>query len=199
MKAIGQLFLRGLFAVLPLAVTLAVLYWLAASAEATLGALLRWILPPGWYFKGLGIIAGVLFILAMGTLVNAYLFQGVVALTERLLNRIPLVKTIYNSTRDIARFADSSKSRQGMQRTVTVQVADDVRLLGFITKDSVTLGDRKDLIAVYLPMSYQIGGYTLLLPEDRVEKIDMSVQDAMRFILSAGVTGPQTEHPDNNR
>ena len=69
--------MQGLVAVLPITLTIAVLYWLGTTAESLLGPVLRWILPQGWYLPGLGIFAGLAVVTATGMLVNAYLFRRV--------------------------------------------------------------------------------------------------------------------------
>lgn len=191
MKKISRLFLQGLLAILPIAITLAVLFWLASFAEQTLGAVIRWLLPEDWYWPGLGVVAGLLFIFLIGVLMNAYLFRKLGGWAESLLGKIPLVKTIYNSVRDIARFASPNRSKDELQKAVLVSFDDEVRLIGFVTNTSPVVAD--GLIAVYLPMSYQLGGYTLFLPESRLQELDMSVSDAMRLALTAAITTPDSK------
>jgi uncharacterized membrane protein len=79
-----------------------------------------------------------------------------------------------------------------MGQVVRVRVADHMHLIGFVTREDFTtlpagLGGA-DVIAVYLPMSYQVGGYTVLLPRRLVEPVDMSVEDALRFAVTAGMS-----------
>ncbi|EGG99296.1 D-beta-hydroxybutyrate permease [gamma proteobacterium IMCC2047] len=188
MKKISRLFLQGLLAILPIAITIAVLFWLASFAEQTLGSVIRWLLPEDWYWPGLGVIAGLIFIFLIGVLMNAYLFRKMGSWAERLLGKIPLVKTIYNSVRDIARFASPERSKDELQKAVLVRLDNDLRVIGFVTNTSPPVTG--DLVAVYLPMSYQIGGYTLFVPESRLQELDMSVPDAMRLALTAAITSP---------
>lgn len=190
MKKITQVFLRGLFAVLPLAITLSILYWLGTTAEAVLGGLLQWLLPPGWYWRGMGLLVGFVAILAIGVLLNAFIFRKLASLLDGVFERIPLVKTIYNSVRDIARFAAGSQRERELQKVVSITIDDDIRLIGFVTQKSMQVGDSDNLVAVYFPMSYQIGGYTLFVPESRLQPLDISVQDAMRMVLTAAITRP---------
>ncbi len=197
MKKINRLFFKGLFATLPIAVTLAVLYWLGSLAESILGGLLKWLLPDAWYWPGMGLIAGFVFILGIGILLNAYVFRKLVKLAETQLEKIPLVKTVYNSVRDVAKFVSNANKDDDLQKAVIVTLDDDIRAIGFITRESITLGVTENLIAVYLPMSYQIGGFTLMLPESRIEELDMSTQDAMRMVLTAAMTKPDEE--SNNK
>lgn len=191
MKKVSQWFFQGLLAILPVGVTIAVLYWLGVTAEETLGRLLRYLLPDVWYVPGMGIVSGFLFIIIMGLLVNAYLFRKLGQVVEGLLSRIPLVKIIYSSVRDIAKFASASQQADELQSVVLVTLDSGLQAIGFVTDTDVSLGaEDETLYAVYLPMSYQIGGYTLFLPHSRFSKLDMSVQDAMRYVVTAGMATP---------
>ena len=195
MKKLSQFFFQGLIAVLPIVLTVAVLYWLGSVAESTLGQILKWLLPDHWYWPGMGILVGVAFVFAIGVLLNAYIFRQFAKLFDRLMNKIPLVKVIYSGVSDVARFASLSKKDDGnpLQKTVLVTLLDKTRVVGFITNNnppfkSESEGSSESVIAVYLPMSYQVGGFTIIVPESSVEVVDMSVQEAMRFILTAGMT-----------
>jgi uncharacterized membrane protein len=191
MKKISQLFVKGLFVILPVAITLSILYWLGSVAESILGSLIQWLLPHSWYWPGMGLLAGFIFVLIIGILLNAYIFRRLASALESVLKAIPIVQVIYNSVRDIAKFATASEDDSELQKAVVVTLADETRLVGFITCTSMTLGSTDNLVAVYLPMSYQIGGYTVMLPESRIEVLDMSVQDAMRLVLTAAMTRPE--------
>ncbi|MEZ5525767.1 MAG: DUF502 domain-containing protein [Pseudomonadales bacterium] len=186
MKKISQLFLQGLVAILPIAITLSILFWLGSVAESSLGPLIRWLLPDNWYWPGMGVLVGLAFIFVVGLLMNAYLFRKLGSIAEKLVERIPLVKTIYSSVRDIARFASPKGHESELKKAVMVNLDKDVRLICFITNSNLPF--KSDLVAVYLPMSYQVGGFTLLLPESRIEVLDMSVQEAMRLAFTAAIT-----------
>lgn len=191
MKKISQLFLQGLFAILPIALTLLILFWLGGIAESTLGQIIRWVLPDSWYWPGMGIVTGFAFIVAVGVLLNAYIFQRLADIFDDIVKRIPLVKMIYNSIRDISKFASISQNGgkdSELQKAVLVDINEDSQIIGFITSDSPPVDGDKDCIAVYLPMGYQIGGFTVIVPKSSVKKLDISVQDAMRFVLTAGIT-----------
>lgn len=189
-KKLSRWFLRGLIAVLPIAITLAILFWLGSVAEATLGMIIDWLLPTGWYQPGMGLIAGLIFILGVGILLNAYFFRKFAILFERTMDKIPLVRPIYNSIKDIAHFATSSQEEDGLKKAVMVKFG-NMKLIGFVTRKPIGLGKEKDLVAVYFPMSYQIGGYTAMLPESELEPLDISTQEAMRLVLTAAMTKPE--------
>jgi uncharacterized membrane protein len=187
MRQIARWFLQGLVAILPIAVTLAILYWLGSTAESSLGAVLQWALPEGWYFPGLGLLAGIVVITATGVLANAYLFRKLLELANGTMSRIPLVSTLFDSIRDIAKFADPQSMRSEMQRPVLVSIGENMSVIGFVTNKSRQWRDGFSAVPVYVPMSYQLGGFTLLLPEDEIQPLDMEVPEAMRWVISAGM------------
>ena len=189
-KVLSGVFLRGMVVVLPATMTVAVLAWLSMAAEDYLGEIIRYLWPDLQYWPGLGILLGVALIFVAGILVNAWIARQLLEYADSLLARIPVVKSIYLSIRDIATFM-SGDSRQGYRQVVAVRVQ-DMRLIGFVTTEDPkglpanTAADK--LIGVYLPMSYGIGGYTVYLPKALVEPLDLSLEDAMRITLSGGVS-----------
>ena len=187
---ISGVFLRGIAVILPITLTVAVLVWLATTAENFLGGLLRDLLPEWDYWPGLGIVLGVALIFAAGIIVNARVTQTILDYADSLLARIPIVKSIYLSIRDVSALV-SQDPQQGFRQVVAVRVQ-DMRLIGFVTtEDAKGLpagAAAEKLIGVYLPMSYGIGGYTVYLPKALVEPLDMSLEDAMRVTLSGGVS-----------
>ena len=196
-RVVSGVFLRGLVVILPITLTVAVVVWLATAAEDILGGFLRSLLPGWQYWPGLGILLGVLIVFAAGILVHEPVTRWLLDLVDELLQRIPLVKSIYLSIRDIATFM-SGDSRQGYRQVVAVRVQ-DMRLIGFVTTEDPrglpgkTAADA--IIGVYLPMSYGIGGYTVYLPKAQVEPLDMSLEDAMRLTLSDGVSHSEKDGP----
>jgi uncharacterized membrane protein len=115
----------------------------------------------------------------------------VLASWEGLLERIPVVKTIYGASRDFMKLFPAGGKRRDLKRVVLARFG-EARIVGFVTRDDASeLGiveQKEDLVAVYFPMSYQIGGYTLLLPRDRIEPLDMPVETAMRLVLTGGLS-----------
>lgn len=194
-KALSKIFLQGLVVVLPITITLAVIYWFASTAETFLGSLVQFI-APGWrYWTGLGVLIGMVLVFVAGLMMNAWITRRLLVHAEALMERIPVVKSIYGSLRDLARFMSRDNSKDGFHQVVVVSVTDQIRLLGFVTREDFSSLPGKlgasDTVGVYLPMSYQIGGYTVFLPRSAIEPIDMSVEDAMRFTLTAGMSNAQ--------
>ena len=113
---------------------------------------------------------------------------------DRLIGRIPIVKTVYGAIRDLMQLFPTSTDARDLRSVVVVRLG-NIRVLGFITRDDLpeleALAGGTDLVAVYLPMSYQIGGLTIYLPKDQCEILDMPVETAMRRVITAGMSsGP---------
>jgi uncharacterized membrane protein len=183
---------RGLVVVLPIGFTVWLLWWLGSSTEALLRPLILLMVPREHYLPGMGIAAALLVLLAAGTLFNALLVQSALASWERFLERIPVVKTIHGATRDFMKLLPTGGKRRDLRRVVLARFG-EAQVVGFVTQDDASeLGivePKEDLVAVYFPMSYQIGGYTALLPRSRIEPLDMPVEAAMRLVLTGGISG----------
>lgn len=192
MKKVGTLFLQGLLAIAPIALTVYVLYWLATSAESLLGRAIAYVIGEAYYLPGMGVLAGFLLTLGVGVLLRIWLFRKVFDLVDTILNRIPGIQSVYGSIRDLIGFFDSTKQRE-FDQTVMVTVGDpQVRLMGLVTRDDFSglpagIGDAQT-VAVYLPMSYQLGGFTVMVPKSKVQAVDMKVDQTLKFLLTAGVT-----------
>jgi uncharacterized membrane protein len=198
MKRLGTLLMKGLVATLPLGLTIYAVYWLVTTIESLMHDLLVLVIDRATYRPGMGLFVGLVLLLGMGALVNAYIVRRMQAWLDRLINRIPGVKTVYGAVRDLMQFLPTGTTTNRDLRSVVVVRWGDVRLLGFITRDDLPELEAQaggiDLVAVYLPMSYGIGGYTVYLPKDQCEPLDMPVETAMRMALTAGMSsGPPPE------
>jgi uncharacterized membrane protein len=194
MRKILTLTMSGLVTVLPLALTVYVIWWLVNTVEGWLHSALiaTGLVSPEHYWPGLGLITGFVLLLFIGSLVNAYAGKILFKYWDDFLGRIPLVKTLYGGFRDVLSLLPSgSGEKRDLQRVVLAQFA-DVRAIGFVTREDVPPvlfpHGGHDWVTVYFPMSYAFGGYTLYLPRDRIQPLDISVEDAMRLAITAGLT-----------
>lgn|SRR5689334_564261 len=190
MKAIGGILLKGLVTILPIGLTVYFVYWLGITTESLLSKPIKALIGDG-YWPGMGLVTGFIILFVVGLAVNAFLVRRVLGLGEELLLRVPVVKTVYSAIRDMTRLVNTDKKKGDLDRVVTVDVGVG-RLIGFVTQEhanTLGLGGGDDLIAVYMPMSYQIGGYTIYLPRSRVVETDLTVEQAMRIALTGGVRG----------
>ncbi len=180
-KRISILIIQGLLALLPISLTLYFLIWLITSFESILTPLI----PPEYYFPGMGLIAGLLVMLLVGMAVNAYIVKALIKWGDNIIKRIPVVKTIYGGIQDAVNLINIGQ-RQKMQSVVSVQLTEKIHLIGFITTHD---GDKnifndKDKVGVYIPLSYQIGGYTLYIDKESITPLDIDVESAMRIALT---------------
>lgn len=191
MRKIWNTVLKGLVAILPLGLTVYVVYWLAVSAERLFSRLI----PEPYYWPGLGLLAGVVLLYFTGLAVNAYVVSRALRVSDRLFARIPVVKTIYLAIRDFTRFFPSSGQASDLRRVVLVPFGPG-KVIGFVTAESGEMLRRsaaaEDTVAVYLPMSYMVGGYTVFLARELVEPTSLSVEEGMRIALMGGVRGDGT-------
>jgi uncharacterized membrane protein len=193
MRKIFTLTMSGLVTVLPLTLTIYVIWWLVNTVEGWLRRALiaLKIVSPEHYWPGLGLITGFFLLLLVGSMVNAYAGRIFLKYWDDLLGRIPVVKTLYGGFRDVVSLLPSgSGDKRELQRVVLARFA-DVRAIGFVTREDVPsaleVHGGHDWVTVYFPMSYALGGYTLYLPRARIQPLDISVEDAMRLAITAGL------------
>ena len=157
-RRVSRIFLRGLVVLLPIVISLALVYWLIVSAEALLGGIVRLVLPDKYYSTGLGVLLGVALVFVAGLTINVWITRMLLDRAEAMMERIRVIKSVYGAIRDLAAFFCSDSCRQRFHKVVTVTLADNVRLVGFVTREDFTdqppvLAPPQDTVAVYLPMS----------------------------------------------
>jgi len=186
-KHLSQYFFRGLITALPLGLTVYLLYVFLSWSETLAMQLTRPFIGD-FYVPGLGLLLGIVGIFLLGFLVSQRAAGKLLSLVELPFTNLPVVKSIYSSLKD---FADYFSPKQSAQQTVVAlrPPGQDIELVGLVTRQRVDdlppgflQGDR---VAVYLPMGYNIGGYTVFVPRDWVQPIDMPVEEAMRASLFA--------------
>ena len=193
-KSISKTLLTGFITLLPVILTVYLLYWLAVSSENVMGTALRWVLPNATYFPGLGMIAGLVVVFVVGLLMKAILIRQIFTFGERILYQLPLIKTVYRAMRDLFDFFTPKKEGLGEVVAVTYN---GTEMIGFVTQtDEKKLPESfrgQDKVLVYLPMSYMIGGFTVFISREHVRPVKMSMEEAMRFALTAGITGKNAD------
>jgi uncharacterized membrane protein len=182
------LFLQGVGLIAPVALTIALLAWLGSWSEHTFGAWIQAPLPADWHFHGLGLLSRILLTLDAGLAAKLFLVRWVVELTEAILECIPLVTSLFQAFKDIARLFSQDVDRQ-LGPVVAVDV-NDMRLVGFVMQQDARLpesfDDDEERVAVYLAMIYQLGGFTVHVPKSRMTPLDVPADQAMRAVLTGG-------------
>jgi uncharacterized membrane protein len=183
LRRLNKTFLTGLVALLYL------FFWVMGAAEGFLGSIMKIFLPEGWYRPGMGVAASLAMIFVVGLLMEFLLIKGLVSRFEAIIYRVPLVKSIYGATREFLSFMLEGKGK-GPRQVVAYTFANNITMVGFVTKRNLSfLGSEAAVgkVAVYFPLSYQIGGYTVLVPAAELIPLDMPMDQAMRFVMTAGI------------
>lgn len=150
---------------------------MGVTAETVLSIPIKWVIDDSNYWPSLGLVTGFVLLFVVGLAVNAFLVRRFLGFGERLLLRVPVVKTVYSAIRDMTRLVNTDKSKRELERVVTIAFGPG-RVVGFVTQEqasSLGVVDGDDMVAVYLPMSYQIGGYTVYLPRSEITATDLTV------------------------
>lgn len=188
----GKIFIRGLIALAPVAISIAIIIWLFRTLEDIFRIPIEWLIGK-YYFPGTGLLVAFIFIFIVGIIINNFIIQKVTKWLDAILARIPFFKTVYNSIGDMmSYFKPKEPGKKG--KMVIVEI-DSIRLLGMLTREDFQglpseLGE-DDYVAVFIPLSYQIGGHTITVPRSRIKPIDMTVEQGMRFVVTAGMASKQ--------
>ncbi|MBA4743039.1 MAG: DUF502 domain-containing protein [Azoarcus sp.] len=193
MGVITRNILTGLITILPVTLTIYLLWWLVVTAENLLGRRLLAVLPEGIYQPGLGVAIGLVLCFVVGLLMHTYVMQRLVEYGEGLFQKLPIVRSIYPTIRDFFEYF-SPMRKKDFRQVVAVKLPENgLEVVGLVTQTDRNRMPRnfgnEDSVLVYLPMSYMIGGYTAVVPRANVRELDITMDEAMRFILTAGVTG----------
>lgn len=204
MKKISRWFINGLVALMPISITVYVTWWVATMCENFFGTpLRRWMGvradQTGYYFFGLGLVVMIIFLILVGLFLEFYLGKVMMSWSERIIARIPGVKQIYSSIKEIFAFFTPNKKTNQANYMVIVTLMPDVKVLGYVTRDTLEgfhnnqLGNDDDVVVI-LPFCYQMGGNTIIVPRRMVRPLDLSFEDGMKIALSGFVLSGDEHH-----
>lgn len=192
LRSIYKHILTGLITLLPVMLTLYLLYWFVVTTEAFLGGMIRAVISDAFYKPGMGVVVGVIVAFFVGLLMQTILAQQLLSFLERLMQRLPLVKSVYLSIRDLLDFFSAEKKKE-FEQVVAINLGENKQVIGLVTQADMAKMpqgfNHQDSILVYIPMSYGIGGFAVLVPRSSTTPVNMGMEEAMRFTLTAGVTG----------
>lgn len=179
MKRLLRYFLQGLVITVPLLLTAYVTYQAFKKVDSWLGV----------STPGVGFAVTIASITLIGFLGSGVLTKTVLGEFEKALDRLPFVRLVYTSTKDLLNAFVGEKRR--FDKPVLVALTPDgaIRGLGFITQQSLTSLGQTESVVVYFPQSYAFAGWTFVVPASRVSRVDMDSSDFMAFVVSGGVTG----------
>jgi uncharacterized membrane protein len=192
-KQVFRPFFKGLGVLVPVFLVVYILYLSIFGMETMLKKALTSILPYGWYLPGLGIAVVVVALYLVGLLMYPWVTRKMIQSIEKLFRRLPVVGTIYSSVHDVVDLFDGG-IKEKLGRPVLVDFPGfELKTLGFLMRKSTselsqTQVVEEDTVVVYLQMSYQLGGYAIIVPKDRIHPLDMSVEQALQWVLTAGIS-----------
>lgn len=178
MQNLVRYFLRGLAVVVPIAVTVWVIYELVTGLDRLIGA----------RYPGLGLLITLAAIFLTGVAVSNFIGRSLLRFTELLFARAPFIKIVYTSVKDLVEAFVGDKRR--FDRPVSVSLSEDgsLRALGFVTRDDLAYLGAPGFAAVYFPQSYNFAGNLILVERSRVLQVEADSSQVMAFIVSGGVS-----------
>lgn len=192
-KKITSTFLKGLFTILPLLFSIYVFLWFLKWIEGFASGLISVFWPESLYIPGMGVVIVVLLIYVVGTVVDQPMARWTLNLLEAFFREVPIIKTVYVAIKDFTEYLKPNRSKRSNQVVLVKFAQSDIEMIGLMTRESLhdmpEQVSKTDRVAVYFPMSYQFGGCTLFIPRSWVHPTNLSVEAAMRSIITAWLPG----------
>ena len=198
-------FVTGLILILPAVATLVLLKWLFGTTTKLTNLLLipipsEWKFVNGisgeiWWFWSLAALGIAAFMVALiGVLGRYYVGKKIIAFIESLMLRVPLLNKIYGTIKQVNE-AFSSDRRSSFQTVALIEFPrEGIYSLGFITSEQsneIQVRTKEKIVSVFIPTTPNpTSGYLVMVPEDKLTKLDMPVADGIRFIISLGSVAP---------
>ena len=178
MKKISQYFLQGLLFLVPLVVTIYVIYWVFVRIDSILN----------FPVPGLGFIVTIFLVTLVGFGASNFLTRNIVNLVDKIFARLPLVKMIYTAIKDLVGAFVGDKKSFNRPVQVVIDRESNLRVIGFATRDSLDSIGIKDSIAVYLPQSYNFAGNLIIVDREQIMPMSADPGEVMKLIVSGGVS-----------
>lgn len=187
MKNFLRHFVQGLVVLVPGALTIFILYKAFGWVRGLFSDLDVIVHPYADPFIFLGLIIAVVFL--VGFFASNVITRFFLEEAGKLIEKIPFIKHIYSPVKDFTSAFIGNKKRFDRPVLVQTNVEANIREIGFVTNDDLNeFGLGKEFVAVYLPMSYAISGRLLIVPRENVKPLDIPAAEAMKFIVSGGVS-----------
>lgn len=192
--SITQTFFKGCLLLLPLILSFYLFMWLIRGFDSIFKNLLLPFLSEHDIKFGVGIAVGIVFIYLVGMTSQFLVVQTFESWVEKLIKKIPVVGSVYNSLKDIADYINTIRTPNAHGRSVIVTFANsDFKIAGFLTRENLTTlptdDNLADRVAVYIPLAYMVGGgFTIFVRRDQVHDLNLPFERAMQMSLTAWMT-----------
>lgn len=188
MKTLRKLFITGVLTLLPISITFVVLKFVYEFLDGLSAPIIR--LTVGFDIPGMGFLITVTTIILVGILANNFIGKKVLAFFDSWMHRIPFISTVYNSVKELSHNLGSGKNSNFSQVVLVTFPGGASKSIGFITRDTVILsGTRRT--AVFVPTTPNpTSGFIMFYPPEDVEYLEITVDEAVKMIVSMGVVLP---------
>ncbi|RKY29329.1 MAG: DUF502 domain-containing protein [Candidatus Omnitrophota bacterium] len=193
---IKKYFIAGILVLLPFLITIYILINLFQFADSILGKFINIYLVEtlGFYIPGLGLIIFLIIIFLIGFLTTHFLGKRLYFILDAALRRFPLIRLIYPSIKQIIEFLFTTQ-RQTFKKTVLVEYPrTGIWSMGFITNEGFQEAKdktKKELLNIFIPSSPgPFTGFYILVPRQEVIILDITVEDAVKLLISGGLLNP---------
>ena len=199
MNRIQKIFVSGLISFLPIAVTIYIVYAGVTIVENLLGTFIIQILPEHTYIPGYGFLATLILIFLLGLLVNNIVTASILQRLQEKLTEVPFIKVVYSPLRDLMNLFSKNQGSNALKKVVMVRFDGSKEILGLVTRENFAdleaLQLAPEKVAVYIPMSYGMGGYTMVVDRTQIRPVELSVERAMSLALTGWI---KTESSQKN-
>lgn len=179
LRTIARYFFSGMLFIVPLLATGYFVFWSFAQLDGLLN------LP----YPGLGFLIIFAVITLFGYLTSNFAVRTVTDWFDHVINRIPLIKLIYSSLKDLIGAFVGDKRKFNKPVLVTINKENTLHQIGFVTQEDLSDLGLQDMVAVYFPHSYAFSGNHFLVPRASIRPLNISGPSAMKFIVSGGISG----------
>ena len=187
MNRILNYFIQGALYIVPLAVTIYVIYlifnFIDGLLDETLLALLKIDIP------GLGLVVIVLILVLVGLIGQTIIARPIKTVFNRVMDKTPLLKLIYSAFNDLFSAFAGKEKKFNKPVIVLINPSANIEKLGFLTEEDLSKINEKEKVAVYFPHSYGFTGELFVVPGNQVRSLSVNSASLMKFILSGGVSG----------
>lgn len=191
-KNLKNTFLTGLFVIIPLVVSVALLVWFFQKADSLfsplIGAIVRTFAPGVGHIPGSGILAGLVIILVVGFFARNVVGARVLAALDSIINRIPWYRTIYSTVKQLTDAFSPNNQRSFKEVVLVSYPMEGSQAIGFRTGNIER--DGRAFAVVFVPTNHIYLGDVLFIPEEDVVRLDMAVEQAVRILVSGGIASP---------
>jgi len=177
MRALLRYLAQGTLVAVPIAITVYVVVECVTFIDGL----------SGFDVPGLGLAVTLGLLVALGFVTSSVVGNRLVAVAERWLGRLPLVKILYQALKElVGAFVGDKK---GFDKPVRVELGAGVVGFGFVTREALPLAGLGGHVAVYFPQSYNVAGNVVAVPAERVTALDVKSSELMSFVISGGIAG----------